>query len=53
MEFIWTKKYTADEVIEIIQKKMENGERWDLLNELYDKYYNIRKHPRADIEENY
>lgn len=35
------KKYTAKEVLEII-KNMENGERWDLLEKMYDMYYNTR-----------
>lgn len=47
------KKYTADEVFEIVQQNMDNAERWKLLNEMYDMYFNKGNHPKAEIDENY
>lgn len=35
------KKYTAEEVLKII-KNMEVSERWELLEKMYDMYYNTR-----------
>ncbi|WP_433748281.1 hypothetical protein [Falsibacillus pallidus] len=44
------KKFTADEVLNIIINKMENEERWKLLNELYHLHYDKRNLVKADIE---
>ncbi|WP_158598396.1 hypothetical protein [Falsibacillus albus] len=46
------KKFTADEVLKIISNKMENGQRWLLLNEMYDLYYN-KSDKKVELEENY
>lgn len=41
-------KKTAEELIEMLEK-MENGERWKFLNELYHRYYNPSE-KKTDIE---
>ena len=46
------KKYTVQEVIDLIEMKMDNSERWDLLERMYDLYYNTRsdyKNPSAEV----
>lgn len=42
----------ADEILKLIET-MENGERWQLLNEMYDLYYSKGNHPKAEIDEDY
>lgn len=44
------KKWTSDEILEIIKNKMENEERYRLLSLLYDEYYNKSKIKIADLE---
>ncbi|MED0667750.1 hypothetical protein P4T04_15605 [Bacillus badius] len=41
----------AEEVLEII-KNMDNEERWKLLNEMYDTYFNM-KHEKAELDLDY
>lgn len=43
-------KMTANEMLAAI-KDMDNGERWTLLNGLYDEYYNKGKQSKAEIDE--
>lgn len=43
---------TAEQILKLIET-MDNAERWKLLNELYDTYYNKGNHPKGEIEENY
>lgn len=37
------KKFTAEEVLTVISESMDNSERWDLLEQLYDLYYSKKK----------
>lgn len=37
----------AEEIFELI-KNLENGERWKLLEMMYDEYYNKRSNPKLD-----
>lgn len=43
---------TAEEVMKIIEQ-MDNKERWKLLNELYDEFYNKGDHPKTEIDFDY
>ncbi|UDY80740.1 hypothetical protein [Geobacillus phage GR1] len=43
------KKYTAEEVLDIV-KNMENSERWELLEKMYDMYYNTRSDKKGVLE---
>jgi hypothetical protein len=40
------KKYTAEEIMAMISK-LDNSQRWELLDKVYDKYYN-----KGDIPKN-
>ena len=41
---------TAEKLFQMI-KELENGERWKLLEMMYDEYYNVRSNPRGKMEE--
>ncbi len=43
---------TAEEVMKVIEQ-MENIERWKLLNELYDEFYNKGDFPKSEIDFDY
>lgn len=43
---------TAEQILKMIET-MENAERWKLLNEMYDLYYNKGSHTKQDLDENY
>lgn len=43
---------SAEEILEMI-KEMKNEERWKLLNELYDEFYNKDGHPKKEIDFDY
>lgn len=40
---------TAEQIFNMI-KELENGERWKLLDMMYDEYYNIRSNSKGEIE---
>lgn len=41
---------TADQIFKMI-KELDNGERWKLLEMMYDEYYNSRKSTEGKMEE--
>lgn len=47
--FLEDKKWTAEEILEII-KNIDNGERWNLLEMLYDEFYNTRSNSKNKLE---
>ncbi|MGE7601289.1 hypothetical protein ACQKL5_02175 [Peribacillus sp. NPDC097675] len=42
----------AEEILVIIEK-MENEERWKLLDEMFNKYYNNRGIPKTELDLEY
>ncbi|MGG4490820.1 hypothetical protein [Metabacillus idriensis] len=38
---------TAEKLFQMI-KELENGERWKLLDMMYDEYYNVRNNPNME-----
>ncbi|TDL80968.1 hypothetical protein [Peribacillus frigoritolerans] len=38
---------TAEKLFQMI-KELENGERWKLLDMMYDEYYNVRSNPNME-----
>lgn len=43
---------TAEQILKMIET-MENAERWKLLNEMYDLYYNKGNNQKLEIDESY
>lgn len=39
----------AEQIFNMI-KELENGERWKLLDMMYDEYYNIRSNSKGELE---
>ncbi|WP_273123913.1 hypothetical protein [Bacillus weihaiensis] len=39
----------AEQIFNMI-KELENGERWKLLDIMYDEYYNIRNNSNGELE---